>query len=546
MSKILSEQQQKEINKLDWYLIAVSREIDKVSAMFERIKSLGGKYKKITSKYEKLISFKLKQAQQISMSIEEDIFNSSFDLYKQHYGLFKNKNALLEEREIKLSYEFESFLTQLKTILDLVFKYLGELELNKKIGRIDSFEKITREFEKMKISNKGNHDYRKAEAEINKMKKEPILKEIFRNLQTLYEIKNYRDYIIHHGNIVQDKYISPKERYLEYNYGLPKLTRSKSGYRINDKSTRRLDYFCRLKLLEEIYLIWITLSKIIDKSKIEEIQKKFSEYSSSDVKTVLKFVGRKLLFNDRSMIEENELKKILNKKNFNFNELIVEQSRTERMSEGSKSVDGKDMSHLIKRTLFKPIGYLQVNKIEYIYDRDWIPPEQIGIRYGIVDWSFDLKNLTKKQKEIINLFIQLGLVIYLKEEDRYTLIDKDLEKFIASLISLSQLKWVAISHPKISYFREFKEREKEVMKNIFGIEYKIQIKRVNDERGKVDKTSKIYKMYESLLKDSTKKYAEMVRNEKKNYLKAIKQFKYLKPALKLINEDMFLKKPKLD
>lgn len=53
---------------------------------------------------------------------------------------------------------------------------------------------------------------------------------------------------------------------------------------------------------------------------------------------------------------------------------MVEAVNTERVFEGHKSVDGKDMSYIQKRTFFKPLlGYLHINKLEHIYDRDWKP-----------------------------------------------------------------------------------------------------------------------------------------------------------------------------
>jgi len=545
ISDILNEEQQKSLNKLDWYLITASREIDKTMSLFDRIKSLGGEHNKITSKYSELISFKLKQSRLIIMSIEEDIFNSSFDLYKQHYGVFKNN--LLEEREIKLSYEFENLLTQLKTILDLFLKYLGEISLNQKLGfKVDSFEAITRNVEGMKFNNKGNSMFRKSKGKLEKLRKEYLLKIIFKHFNTLYEIKNYRDYVIHHGNIVQDKYVSPKERYLEYNYGVPNLSKTKKGYQINQNFTRRLDYFCRLKFLEELHIINETLPRIIDPSQIKEIKKEFLNYRSEDIYEVLRFMGRKALFNDKSIIKERELKKILGERGQDFKDLIIDNVQTERVFDGHKSVDGKDMSYIQKRTFFKPLGYLHINKLEYIYDRDWKPNNPLNPAYGMVDFSFALESLNKKYKRILNSFVKLGLVIYLKDEEKYILIDKSLERFIAILIGLSQFKWTAVNHPSFSYFRETNELEKRDLKKIFGRRFKDELKRIDDERKKLNKNSDFISMQKGWLKEYKEKYSELVKKDKKDYSKILKKYNYLRPALKHINEDIFLTKPNLD
>ena len=546
ISKILTEEQQKSLNKLDWYLITVSREIDKVTSLFDRIKSFGGGYRKVTLKYSELISFKLKQSRLILMSIEENIFNSSFDLYKQHYGLFKNN--LLEEREIKLSYEFENLLTQLKTILDLFLKYLGEICLNQKLGmKVNSFEAITRNFEGMKSNNKGNSEYRKTKNKLEIMRKEYLLKVIFKHFNTIYEIKNYRDYVIHHGNIVQDKCVSPKERYLEYSYRVPNLSKTKKGYKINQNFTRRLDDFCRLKFLEELYIINETLSRVIEPSQIKEIKKEFSKYKSKDVYEVLRFMGRKALFNDKSIIKEGELKKILKEKGLDFKNLVVEAVNTERVFEGHKSVDGKDMSYIQKRTFFKPLlGYLHINKLEHIYDRDWKPKNPLNPAYGIVDFSFGFESLNKKYKKIINSFVKLGLVIYLKEENKYILIDKDLERFIAILISLSQFKWTAINHPSFTYFRETNELEKRDLRKILGPKFKEELKKIDEEREKVDTKSEFYKLQKSWLEESEKKFLKLIKDNKEKHSKLIRKYDYLKPALKQINEDIFVKNPLFD
>lgn len=543
ISNILNEEQQKSLNKFDWYLITSSREIDKILFGFERIKSLGGKYKRFSIKYEKEIHLKIKQAWQIIMSMEEDIVNSAFDLYKQHYGLSQNRPSLLEEREMKLSYEFEILLIQLKTILDLFLKYLGEI----KLGNMDSFEKITRLVETLKFGSKGNSRYRRDESKLKLLKKEVLLKEIFRNFNTLYEIKNYRDYIAHHGIIKYDKYINPKERYIEYNYGVPNLKKvSWNKYKINEKFTRRLDYFCRLKFLEELHIICETLPKVVSKEEIKNVKKDLSKYPPKKVREVLRFVGRKALFNDKSVIMEPQLKKILKERGIDFNNLIIEEEKSERLFDGIKSVDGKDMSYIQKRTIFKPIGYLYINKLEYIYDRDWNPKNPLNPAYGMVDLSFNLEDLDKKYRKILNSLIKIGLVIYLKEEGRYTLIDKDLERFIAGLMGLSQFKWMTISHPSFSYFREPNELEKEDIKKIFGERYKEEIKKINEERKKLNKDSDFYKLQRSSLKDAKEKYSKLIKEDKKKYSKLIRKYNYLKSALKLINEDVFLNKPNLN
>ncbi|MDH3353407.1 MAG: hypothetical protein OEL87_03090, partial [Nanoarchaeota archaeon] len=381
--------------------------------------------------------------------------------------------------------------------------------------------------------------------------KEPSLKEIFNNFTNLYSLKAYRDFAVHRGIIPQDKHISFEgKRYLTYNYGVPKITNSGRKYRVNRKHIIRLDYFCRLRFLELIYAINGMLSSSNDPEIIESAKKRLIKFDSRKVREVLRFLGRKTVFNDRSMIKEGELRKILNERGFRFEDLIEEDVAIQRMNDGMISADGKDMSYALRRTLFKPMGYFQVNKIENIYDRDWNPPKQIGTRYGIVDLSFELREIKNPKggvKKIIESLVRLGLIIKLKDEEKFTLIDQNLQNIIGHLINLSQFKWSLISHPNFSYFREPNESEIESIKMIFGDKTQENIDRINKDREKIDKKSAFYKMEIKFLKNSKIKYSEMVKQEKKLILSTIKKnYNYLIPALKLINEDIFIKTPKLD
>lgn len=551
MSKILSKEQLDSLNKLDWFLIASEREIDKITSFFDRLYTLDKVNKRLVDKYRELFLFKIKQSYQLMLDIEEDVYNSSFDCYKQHYGLFRNKNNFLEQREMSLSYKFEGLITQLKTMLDFLIKFVGELRLNSSLGKMDSFETITRKFEAIKFKDKNSSEYKNAKNKLELYKKEQVLKEIFKNFENLYSLKGYRDFAVHRGVIPQDKYVSFEGKiYLSYNYSVPKITNSGRNYRVNKKYLLRLDYFCRLRFLEMIYVIWKTLSNLIDDKLIKGTEMEFSDYNPRLVREVLRFLGRKTIFNDKSMIKEKELKKILQDRGFKFEDLIVEDTNIQRMNDGMKSVDNKDMSYALKRTLFKPLGYFQVNKIENIYDRDWIPPKQLGIMYGIVDLSFEIKEIKKPKgnvKKIIDSLTRLGLIIKLKDEGRYTIVDQDLQNVVGNLMSLSQFKWSFINNPNFSYFRGLNEFEKENFEMIFGSKAKENIKRVDEDRKKVSKDSDFYKMEIKFLEDSKTKYLDMLNNQKGKMKKIInKKYNYLIPALKLINEDFFLKNPNLD
>ncbi len=98
LSVILTEDQEKNLNRLDWFLTFTDNEIEKVKSFFERLELLDPKKKDIHKGYKELILFKINQIYHLILSLKENIYNSSFDHYRQHFDL--HKNNLLEMKEI--------------------------------------------------------------------------------------------------------------------------------------------------------------------------------------------------------------------------------------------------------------------------------------------------------------------------------------------------------------------------------------------------------------------------------------------------------------
>jgi hypothetical protein len=533
LSAILTEEQEKNLNRLDWFLTVADNEIDKVKSFFERLEVLEPNNKEIHKKNKELILFKINQIYHLILSLEENIYTSSFDYYKQHFGLHKNKNNFLEMKEMTISYEFESFLAQLKSLIDIFLKYMWEVKLENKLlselskiknvrKNMDSFEFISKDMDILSQKNSSTEDYKNSNIKVNLLKKEKSLSFFFKNYTAFYNLKNYRDFIVHRGRIKQDKSVSQADRYVQYEYHIPELQLTNKEYIIDDKHLFRLDFYCRLRYIELIYTIWKSLSEIIEPEQIIDAQNEVKNMDSNDIKVVLKYLGRKLIWNDKSFMTKQDIDDFLKTVNLNFNDLVVDKETAERKMKDTKSAKGEDMSYLLERTIYKSIRGFRFQRIRYNYDRDW-KPEREKDTYGFTRTSFTVEDIPiskEKVEKILNLFIKLGLIIKINEmgSTRYEFIDEELKHYIATLIDLSQYKWSFIQYPQIEFFRKPNSEETQLLK---GIHKEKMDDYLNKEFEKKKNQAKTYKM-DKLKKIEWKKFKDKnnlnIKNFKKNSL----------------------------
>ncbi len=519
VSKILTEEQEKRLNDFLWALEAIDRQLDKTGSLFQRLISLEGSKANLIKKYEETITFKIKQIYHLLLSIEENIHSSSFDFYKQYYGIFKNSNKYLEIKGLTLSYQFETFLMQTKTLIDIFLKFIWEFKLQNTIGKIDSFEKISNKMETLLLGDKNSNKYKKAKDTIEKLKKTGFLKHFFNNYESFYSLKNYRDYIIHRGVIRQEKSVSKaNERYIQYEYWLPSLKKSGDNYDINPNLQQRLEYFCKLKFLEILSAINETLLLLIDPEIIKKVKEDIKNTSPETVKTVLLNVAKKGIWADKILLNEQQLREYLEGRGYKGRDLIVDFIEEEKIDKSLKSYDNKDMSSILERTYFKPLDYVNIYKIKHKYSKDYPlkNPYSLDETYSIVDFSFSIKEIaydSEEIKKLIDNLIILGKIIRLyKEDERYLLIDEDLKILIATLRNLAQFKWTFIQHPQMSYFRKRKSSEIKNTKEILGADAENYMKKEDIERKKIQLEYKDYNKRQKEWKLFRKKHKLEVKN----------------------------------
>ena len=525
MSKILDSDQEKSLNRIEWFLNVSDREIDAIESLFTRLINLDPGKIKIHQNNKELVIFKIKQIFQIIHSLDENIFNSSFDYYKQYFGPFKKRNNFLAIRELTVSYQFENFLTQLMTLLDVFVNYLGDAKLNN-ICFLRSFSDISRRVECIKEGKTKSARYQNSKDKIALLKRDKTLQHFFKNYDAFFNLKNYRDYIVHRGIIEQEKTISKGDgKYLQYEYWIPKLSRIKKEYFISETEKYRLDFFCRVRFIETLFSIKKTLQEMIDPSLIKNLKKEFKTINSEKTSLVLQYLGRKITWNDKSYLKKEDLAKILKKEGYSLSDLIIDRVDTERQNKGLKSYDNKDMSFILERIIYKPLRYMGVNRIKQVYDRDWKPESKIRLedRYGITDESFipnDLKNVSGETNKIFDLFLKLGIAIKVQVNgaEKFVFIDEKLQRFIATLAGMNSYKWTFIQYPLMKDFRGIKPAEKYILTSLNRLNFENSILKDTKERNKGQDDYKEFKKRQGAWKKFKIKNKIDIKSFKKNSL----------------------------
>ncbi len=188
---------------------------------------------------------------------------------------------------------FESFLTELKSLLDIVVQFSRDISLSNSSHvptKIDSFGSLIYCFTH---ENGFKHS--------PTVHKRGLFYEIIENKDALSECNDYRDYIIHHGNIEISLYNGSEYGNTIFSYLMPTIKKSgKKSYTKNEDKMVDLLHFSK----EKLYLIIIIISNIIDKlfddsSKNAHISA-LEKFDPKNVGNVLTRLGLKKIRYDKS------------------------------------------------------------------------------------------------------------------------------------------------------------------------------------------------------------------------------------------------------
>jgi len=266
--------------------------------------------------------------------------------------------------------------------------------------------------------------------------------------------------------------------------------------------------------------------------------KKLKQLDPQLVKEVLVKLSRRELWADRLMSEE-QVKIFLKNRGIEFGELVEDSSHRQRQFEGVISADGKDMSYIFEKTIYKPIGNIIVIRNRIIYDRDWKPDVERKPIYAVTQVGVTLEDFISDKTEIaevVRILRGCGLLYVIKTrgKERYASVREDLKALVITLDELSRFKWSFIQIPEMKYFRPRTEEEIEITKRILGDSAEEYMQQEDKERARLQAEYEEWKkrpepkevhfleMQKKLIEESRKRYAEMIREARERLKDAVK------------------------
>jgi hypothetical protein len=467
---------------LGWFDFALDVIVSNLTTLKEELPTIDPIRGKIFSDFHDIIGFKSSELYSTLMKIEELVLGTTQAFYRKYHGPFREETAgsVLLDVERSLIYSLESFLTQYKSLVDISIKFaFAVISAGKTLPKkIDSFEKLNRIIEAEK------------EPYYTMVNDSGIFSGLIAEKDELQDAKNYRDYIIHHAYLKAEKIVEGVDGHLFFKYWLPTLKQKGIGEFDEDtKSQIRLDYFCRRKMFV-LFRILATLTDSLFTDQIREPHIKALKGEDPElVKQVLVRIAGKEVFADRVM-DEDGLRAFLALKGIGFGELAEESKQSERQLEGMKSAEGRDMSYLIEKISYKPIGNVRVFKASYVYDQNWKPPTDDRPSYGVTVAGVSVEDFVSGSQDIPRILNHLrgcGLVYVssLQDAPRYASIKEDLKALILSLSSLSQFKWSMIQYPEMKYFRARTPEETEHTKTLLEKGAEDYLKKEDQDRERI-------------------------------------------------------------
>lgn len=488
------------INDLNLSLSEYDRHIDVIfsnlQTLSEELHIRNSDKEIVVKEYYDIISFKIEEVYFLLIKLEELIFSTTFAFYRKYHGSIRGELSYVEFSDVKreVSYIFDSFLTQYKSLLDIAVKLasdylLSNSVINPKRLSADSYEKMVNVLTK-RDRIRDTRVFKLLEKSGQLPYFQNILDSFLVERISLEEIKTYRDYTIHHGYVSHQLKGKSVEGYVTFTYLIPKLVRTNNTYQKDTTANIRLDYFCR----EKLYLLFSLIAELTDLLYDDSLKRQYLEklntFEPECVKNVLLRISKKDYWADKAFVREEELKQFLDSKDIDFSELVEEVT----YSEGEKDQPKEQLMPIFEKTYYKPIGNLRVFRTRFVV------PEEAKTEtkrleepsYSITISSLGLEDFVSKDPhflEIIDTLHRAGLayVIRTRTETRYASVKYDLKMVIYFLDDLNRFKWSFIQVPEMNYFRGRTASETETTRKILGDKAEDFLKKEDEEREKLQK-----------------------------------------------------------
>lgn len=447
---MMTQTSQDRLKDFNWALSEFDRAIEvtlsNLITLKEELHGENTEKERIASNFHDILNFKIETVYSLLVKLEELIFDTTFAFYKKYHGSIRGEVSLVEFENVKreVSYIFDSFLTQYKSLLDLAvkFAFLFSFAGQELSWKIDSFGQL------LAVVDKRDEPKYKERYEI--LEKSGVFQNFLKNRGILEDITIYRDYIIHHGYVKHQLAAKSTEGHVVFTYLIPRLIKTgKTSYRVDPDTTLRLDYLCR----EKLYLLLSSIADLTDLIYGDNFKQanigKLKTFAPELVKDILLRISRKNVWADKVLPEE-ELKVFLRSKDIDFSELIEDFVSTQREPE-ERTKSGESIGMLVERIHYKPIGNIRVFRTRFIHEKNSKTRQDIGKpMFGVMIAGVGLSDFISQKPEyegVLDTLRKSGLayVIKAREGTRYASVRDYLKSLVVALDELSRFKYGHLS-----------------------------------------------------------------------------------------------------
>lgn len=413
-----------------WFDVTTDKIISNIFTIKNDLKKTSRKYK-ILNNYEDILNFKIKGVYDSLMKIHSLQTDTTSKFYRKYHGPFRDEigKGVFEEIKREITYALESFLTKLKSLIDLSIKFAFQMAtMNNPTQRtIDSLEKLNR-----------LHTNRNSEILWNTLKSTHYFSDFIKQRSSLNHLKNYRDIIIHEGYLKIRISNSITNGEILFQYKIPLVKRNQIDKKISRTNYLDIIPFSRRYFYEILDILEKFVNRLFDKTIKELHLKELLKFDHDNtVKILCKMSARGNLGEDYFPTKA-KLNKYLLDNEIDPDELI-EYNKTIHESK-SKRFDDHSTTTYVNYVPIKGLAVYSVESIDRISGKEIKDRISFHIQHHE---SFDEEYSKIKHYDKILKHLQGYGLIYTSQtkEKRIMPLENDLKKLIYHLLNLNQDKW---------------------------------------------------------------------------------------------------------
>jgi len=467
---IISSEKLKDVN---WIYAWFDSTIDKICS---NLSTINNEYtnndpiKKILVENQDILDFKIKQTYNTLMKLHVLTIETPVSFYKKYHGPFKKEigKGPFEEVKRDVTYTLESFLTQLKSLIDISIKFgfvLATINNSTNIPMVDSLGLLDNAYKK-------NGRVRNVWSII---KPSRYFSDYIDNRKSLFEVQNYRDVIVHEGYIRLRISASINEGEVFFRYKIPKVGKRKRRRTISETEFFDIIQFTR----EKFFLVLSIISKFSNKLFTKEIKQKhlkeLLKYPHNDVAEILRITSIKGKLGEDYFRNKEELDEYLVANKIHPSELIeYKKSIHEYKSKFDSSIDTTEYVDYV------PMENFEVYKVKMKHEMDGkivLDSESYHLRKHTTTYE-TFKKISNYEKIIEHLKGCTLIYVLDVDEKRYGPLENDLKELIYHMLSLNQEKWTI--QLDVHKYEKYLPEVEEAFKKIHGKKY-VKVGKKHDE-----------------------------------------------------------------